>query len=204
MLRPIIFAAIAAAFAITGTPALAGNGIDGTYAGRSIAAPNASATCNPFVGSTKPSDYFCRFNVHGAYYDDTVLGDGTYSGTLTVNWNASAGGNNPNYNNEQCQQVTGTIIYKRSGKSGALTVALVPNPAPFNPTTGLDSMLCIYQANGTTDFHYLEDVTSVTGYFKTVVKHPSSSSIDVNGYSNPSGPIAANSLDSAFIGANLS
>src|SRR5579862_1700640 len=86
MRRLIIFFAMAAAFVLTGTSALAGGPVDGTSAGRETGAPNASATCD-YGNRTKPSDYFCRYVLHGSYFDDNpILGDGTYTGTIIQNW----------------------------------------------------------------------------------------------------------------------
>jgi hypothetical protein len=205
MKRLTVFAAVAAALALSGTSALAGGPVDGTSAGRDIGAPNASATCNPF-SATKPSDYLCRFQVHGSYFDDnTILGDGTYTGTITQNW--SNGGNNTNYGNEPCVLVTGTIIYKRTGKTGSLTTTLVASPSPFDPVNGLYSMTCGTSPgieSGESDFHYMEDVTGTTGYFHNAVKHPTTSNISMNGNAYPSGGQAQNSVVNAYLGTNLS
>jgi len=187
MKRIIIIAAGVAALALTGTSALAGGPIDGSAAGRETSAPNASATCNPFA-ATKPSDYLCRFTVHGSYFDNnSIVADGTYTGTITHDWSTSGTGNT-NYNNEQCVAVSGTITYKRTGKSGALTTKLVAFPTPFDPNNGLSSMTCVTVGGegGELDFHYMEDVTAATGYFHTAVKDPTGDYLNVNGYEYPS------------------
>ncbi len=209
MRRLSLFAAIGAAFVLTGTSALAGGPVDGTSAGREIGSPNASATCNPFA-ATKPSDYFCRFQVHGSYFDDNpILGDGTYTGTIIQNWGNGGPTPNNNYNSELCIPVSGTIVFKRTGKTGTLTVTLVANPTPYDPLNGFYSMACINQGGvegggGELDLHYMEDVTGTTGYFHTAVKNPSTSDITMNGNSFPSGTHAQNSVDSSYLGVNLS
>jgi hypothetical protein len=205
MKRIIAIAAGIAALALGGTTALAGGPVDGTSAGRDIGAPNASATCN-LASPTKPSDYLCRFAIHGSYFDDNpILGDGTYTGTITQVW--SNQGTNTNYSNEPCILVTGTITYKRTGKSGSLTTTLVANPTPFDPANGLYSMACWSGSGpeaGSGDFHYMEQVTGATGYFHTAVKHPTTSNITANGNSYPSGGSAQNELVNAYLGVNLS
>jgi len=63
---------------------------------------------------------------------------------------------------------------------------LIPNPTPYDPVNGADSMVC-EGTSGTTDPHFMEQVTSATGYFKTAVKHPTTSAISIDGNSLPSG-----------------
>ena len=201
----IIIAAGVAALGLTGTSALAGGPIEGAAAGRENAAPNASATCNPFA-ATQPSDYLCRYQVHGSYFDDnSILGDGTYTGTITQDYNTIGATGNANHNNEQCLSVSGTITYKRTGKTGVLTTTLVAIPVPFDPINGLYSMTCIPPAGGYgSDFHYKQDVTGATGYFHSAVKDPTGDYIIVNGYEYPSGGNHQNYTVEASLGVSVS
>jgi hypothetical protein len=81
-----------------------------------------------------------------------------------------------------------------------LVTTLVPVPTPYDPVNGTYSMACL-QPLSVLDFHYMEQVTSATGYFHTAVKHPTTSSITVNGTSQNSGILRVggptNTLDTA-------
>ncbi len=179
MRRLITIAAVGAIFLLTGVTAMAGPGFTGTAAGRDVDSTNASV-CNTVPGGGGGS---CVYKVHGTYYDDNkILVDGTYTGTETINWALAAV--NPNYNNENCAPVSGTITFKRTGKSGTLVTQLASSgPGSFSFACETPPVPAFV---GWRDIHLMLQVTSVTGYFKNLVKNPAGSFINWDGTSVPS------------------
>ena len=95
MRRLIVLAAVVVAgVGATATTALAGGPIDGFSSGRGTLTVSASASCLPFSTSPTAAQNLCRYQLHGSYFDDSpILGDGTYTGSITLNFGDAS---NPN------------------------------------------------------------------------------------------------------------
>jgi hypothetical protein len=190
MRRLVVSVAVAVvAIAGTATTALAGGSggpTFGVYAGRSIRHITKAATCNPQAPTTT-SDLQCTFNTHGAYFDTSILGDGTYTGTETIDWSTYAFNSTFNAN---CANVSGNVVYKLNSTS-VLRVKL-DKPSSF---------VCEMPQDAT--FHNVnvtEIVTGGTGKFSKVVK--ATSWIGVTGASLPTAT-AGSYLDSGTESTNL-
>lgn len=176
MRRSLIIAAGVAAFAVTGTVLVvrAGNAQpEGVAAGLSTATNNVAA-CSAIGGGGG----LCNVSVHGDYFamgggagappgNPALLGDGKYTGTLTINW--ATYGPYSGFNNENCAQVSGSMTFtlgssvlKTTLMSGGPGAAICEVPQSYN---GFNRM---------GDFY--EQVVSATGKFKHIV--PSSSTLE--------------------------
>jgi hypothetical protein len=196
MRRLIILAAVAvAAIAGTATTAFAGSGgggfTDGVYAGRAqYGSSCATQTVN------------CSDSTHGAYFTGSPdkLGDGNYTGSLTVQWSKSfvdTGAVNGQFTGETCAPVTGTMQFKVG--SNVLRTALVPTA---NQGADGNSEMCF---NGTAPVFYQYDlvlqVIGGTGTFSHVVKAGSTVYFDGGGGS-PNGSMTSY-LDQGQLGSVL-
>ena len=132
------------------------NPVSGTAAGKSVSAPTPAATCNP-QAPQQTSDYLCRFKLHGSYFDDTYLGDGTYSGTVTIDYRTYA--YNATYN-ENCANVSGSISYHRkTAPTGTLRTVL----------DSANSYVCEQSDPTIHDTHLTELVSGGSGTFANVI-----------------------------------
>ena len=165
-----IAAGFAAGVAVAGTVIAvhAGPAYDtGVGAGTSTYTNNVAA-CTSVGGGGG----LCTVKLKGDYFDATLLGDGTYSGTVTIDFSTYA------YNstvNESCAYMSGTITYSRN--SSTMKTSL--------PSGG--SNLACDNGSGLRDLFIGGQVTSVNGVWKHV--NPSASTVSWNDRSSPSLPV---------------
>jgi hypothetical protein len=175
MRRLIIIAAGVGVLALSGTIIAVHAGTPqplGVAAGLSQATNNVAA-CSAIGGGGGP----CNVSVHGDYFaaggpgapggNAGLLGDGKYTGTLTINW--ATYGPNSGFGNENCAQVSGTMTFtlgssvlKTKLTSGIPGASICEDPQSYNG----------FNRNG----DYFEQVVSGTGKFKNIV--PSSSTVE--------------------------
>ena len=153
--------------AILAGPALAsphGNGatktVNGTYTGTSTGTGVPSGSDSGFPEYT--------FNLSGTYSDGYLGGHGTYSGSITLDYNG--------YTSENpCATVSGSVTYSSGGgNAGTLTTSVDPS----------QSTVCETSDPNVHVSHLVESYASSTGRLANL----SSASITSNGESDGAGP----------------
>jgi hypothetical protein len=200
MKRNIAIAAGVAAIALTGTViAVRAGGAgppQGVSAGITQATNNVTA-CSSIGGGGG----LCNVSVNGSYFDVGLLGNGKYTGTLTIDWSTYAV--NPNNNNEMCANITGKMTFTTG--SSVLKAKLFVAPSfggSFICEAGSSSPPFIYNR----DLNLGMQMVSGTGKFKKLV--PASSQVYYGGQSSnemnatQTGPIGTY-LDQGGFGTNF-
>jgi hypothetical protein len=169
--KTIAIAAGVAALALSGTVLIAragpgGGGPEGVTAGLSKATNNVTACVSVGGGGG-----LCTVAVHGAYFDKTLLGNGTYQGTLTIHWSTYAFNPNQGQSGENCADVTGQLVL--TSGSSVLKGTLISAGSVNSPNE--NSLVCEQTAAETGGFLYNRNVelnaqiTSANGKFQHVI-----------------------------------
>ncbi len=138
----------------------------------SVAAGTATAT-NNVAGCSKigGGGGRCHVSIQGDYFDDGLLGNGTYTGRLTIDWSTYA----TTGSGEKCASVSGTMTF--TSRRSVLKTSVVGASDLSN------SEIC--ETAGTApfvfnrDYYFFENIVSGTGKFKHVL--PSESSLVIYG-----------------------
>ena len=169
--RTFIAAASVAALALIATGIMVaragGGGQSESVAAGTATATNNVAACSRIGGGGG----HCHVSIHGDYFDGGLLGNGRYTGALTIDWSTYA----TTASGEKCASVSGTMTFTsgwsvlRTRVVGASDLSNsemceTPGTAPF-----------VFNR----DYYFFENIVSGTGKFKHVV--PSESSLVIYG-----------------------
>jgi hypothetical protein len=77
-----------------------------TVAAGTVKATNNVTACSAFGGG---GGGLCTVKLSGDYFDYGLLGNGKYSGTLTIDWSTYAV--DPNFNSDMCASISGSMTY---------------------------------------------------------------------------------------------
>lgn len=144
-----------------------GGGQPDAVASGTATATNDVAACSRIGGGGG----LCHVSIHGDYFGDGLLGNGTYAGALTIDWSTYA----TTGSGEKCASISGKMTFTSGWSVLKTTVVGASDLSNSEICESLGTAPFVFNR----DYFFFESIVSGTGRFKHVV--PSESSLAMSG-----------------------